>query len=162
MELNMIVNNAPVSLEIASDALLLDVLRDKLGLHSVKRGCETGDCGACTVLVDGLPVDSCIYPAFRAEGKTILTVEGLGTPEDMHLLQKTFRERLAVQCGFCSSGMLMSAKALLDHIPQPTEDEIRAHLSGNLCRCTCYQKIVESIQEVSRIGSEVAHGNTDI
>ena len=162
MELNMIVNSAPVSLEIASDALLLDVLRDKLGLHSVKRGCETGDCGACTVLVDGLPVDSCIYPAFRAEGKTILTVEGLGTPEDMHLLQKTFRERLAVQCGFCSSGMLMSAKALLDHIPQPTEDEIRAHLSGNLCRCTGYQKIVESIQEVSRIGSEVAHGNTDI
>lgn len=162
MNLSMTVNGNDVSLQIEDDALLLDVLRDGLGLHSVKRGCETGDCGACTVLVDGQPVDSCIYPAFRAEGKSILTVEGLGTPENMHILQETFRKRLAVQCGFCSSGMLMTAKALLDQIPNPTEEEIRAHLSGNLCRCTGYQKIVESIQEVSQVSSEVQHGNTDI
>lgn len=162
MNLCMTVNGNDVSLQIEDDALLLDVLRDGLGLHSVKRGCETGDCGACTVLVDGQPVDSCIYPAFRAEGKSILTVEGLGTPENMHILQETFRKRLAVQCGFCSSGMLMTAKALLDQIPNPTEEEIRAHLSGNLCRCTGYQKIVESIQEVSQVSSEVQHGNTDI
>lgn len=162
MNLSMTVNENDVSLQIEDDALLLDVLRDGLGLHSVKRGCETGDCGACTVLIDGQPVDSCIYPAFRAEGKSILTIEGLGAPENMHILQETFRKRLAVQCGFCSSGMLMTAKALLDQIPSPTEEEIRAHLSGNLCRCTGYQKIVESIQEVSQASSEVQHGNTDI
>lgn len=162
MKLSMTVNEKAVSLEIEDGALLLDVLRDQLGLHSVKRGCETGDCGACTVLVDGLPVDSCIYPAFRAEGKSILTVEGLGTPGNLHILQKTFRERLAVQCGFCSSGMLMSAKALLDQISHPTEAEIRAHLSGNLCRCTGYQKIVESIQEVSHGTVEVDDGNTNV
>lgn len=162
MKLNMTVNGNAASLRIREDALLLDVLRDGLGLHSVKRGCETGDCGACTVLIDGQPIDSCIYPAFRAEGKSILTVEGLGTPENMHILQETFRKQLAVQCGFCSSGMLMTAKALLDRIPNPTEEEIRAHLSGNLCRCTGYQKIVESIREVSQSVSEVRHGNTDI
>ena len=162
MKLSMTVNEKAVSLEIEDGALLLDVLRDQLGLHSVKRGCEPGDCGACTVLVDGLPVDSCIFPAFRAEGKSILTVEGLGTPGNLHILQKAFRERLAVQCGFCSSGMLMSAKALLDQIPHPTEAEIRAHLSGNLCRCTGYQKIVESIQEVSHGTVEVDDGNANV
>lgn len=149
MMLHFVVNGKETQLEVADGDLLLDVLRDRLGLRSVKRGCETGDCGACTVLIDGLPVDSCIYPAFRAEGKHILTVEGLGTPGNLHPLQKNFRELLAAQCGFCTPGMLLTAKALLDRYKSPSEEEIRQHIYGNLCRCTGYQKIVEAIQKTS-------------
>ncbi len=149
MMLHFVVNGKETQLEVADGDLLLDVLRDRLGLRSVKRGCETGDCGACTVLIDGLPVDSCIYPAFRAEGKHILTVEGLGTPGNLHPLQKNFRELLAAQCGFCTPGMLLTAKALLDRCKSPSEEEIRQHIYGNLCRCTGYQKIVEAIRKTS-------------
>ena len=149
MMLHFVVNGKETQLEVADGDLQLDVLRDRLGLRSVKRGCETGDCGACTVLIDGLPVDSCIYPAFRAEGKHILTVEGLGTPGNLHPLQKNFRELLAAQCGFCTPGMLLTAKALLDRCKSPSEEEIRQHIYGNLCRCTGYQKIVEAIRKTS-------------
>ena len=160
MTVHMTVNGREEAVEIAEGAILLDVLREQLGLHSVKRGCETGDCGACTVLLDGQPVDSCIYPAFRAEGKTILTVEGLGTLGNLHPLQKNFKELLAAQCGFCTPGMLMTSKALLDQNPHPTQEEIREHIYGNLCRCTGYQKIVEAIEETAAQMGEETHAET--
>lgn len=158
MLLQFTVNGQETEVEVPGGALLLDVLRERLGLHSVKRGCETGDCGACTVLVDGMPVDSCIYPAFRANGKHVLTVEGLGTPGNLHPLQENFRQLLAAQCGFCTPGMLMTSKALLERYPSPTREQIRAHIYGNLCRCTGYEKIVEAIEKTAAERQEAEHG----
>ena len=124
---------------------LVEVLREELGLTGVKVACDTGDCGSCTVLIDGKAVKSCLMLAPQARGKEITTIEGLATEEGLHPLQEAFIEHFAVQCGFCTPGMILKAKSLLDESPDATEDEIRAGLSGNLCRCTGYVKIVEAI-----------------
>ena len=125
--------------------VLRDVLRDELGLTGVKEGCTTGNCGACTVLIDGRAVKSCLVLACQAVGKDILTIEGLGRNRELHPLQQAFIDRFAVQCGFCTPGMILSAKALLDENPNATEENIKHSLHGNLCRCTGYVKIVEAI-----------------
>ena len=130
---------------VEPDDLLVDILRDKLRLTGAKLGCGTGDCGACTVLIDGKPVNSCLVLAVSSEGQSILTVEGLGDADNLIPLQQSFIENGAVQCGYCSPGFLMVAKALLDENPRPTEEEVRAAISGNLCRCTGYVGIVRSI-----------------
>jgi len=128
---------------------LLQVLRNKLNHTEIKEGCGKGDCGACTILLDGIPVDSCLVLAYQAEGKKILTVKGLGTLEKLHPLQKKFIEKGAIQCGFCIPGQLLSAKALLENNSRPSKEDIKRALSGNLCRCTGYKKIIEAIEEAS-------------
>ncbi len=147
--LRMKVNGRPVEIKVDPAWTLLRVLREKLGLTGTKKGCEQGDCGACTVLLDGKPVNSCLVLALQAEGKEVETIEGMGTAENLHLLQKSFIQNGAVQCGFCTPGMLLSALALLRKNPKPTVQEIRRAISGNLCRCTGYAKIVKAIQGVS-------------
>ena len=134
---------------------LAEVLREELGLTGVKMACDTGNCGTCTVLIDGKAVKSCILLAQQAKGKSITTIEGLATEEGLHPLQETFIEHFAVQCGFCTPGMILKAKSFLDENPAASEDEIRSGLSGNLCRCTGYVKIVEAImaaQEKMKLG----------
>jgi carbon-monoxide dehydrogenase small subunit len=129
---------------------LLDVLRTRLGLTGAKEGCGTGQCGACTVLMDGRAVTSCLMLVADAVGHEITTIEGLAPPGRLHPLQEAFLKHGAVQCGFCTPGMLLTAKALLEHNPDPTDEEIRAALAGNLCRCTGYRKIVDAIRAVAR------------
>jgi carbon-monoxide dehydrogenase small subunit len=129
---------------------LLEVLRDNLGLTGTKRGCDEGDCGACTVLLDGKPVAACLVLAIEARGKDILTIEGLATNGKLHPLQDAFIKYGAIQCGFCTPGMILAAKALLDRNPRPTKDEIKEAIAGNLCRCTGYIKIIEAIQAVAQ------------
>ena len=128
---------------------LLDVLRDKLGAKEVKNGCGKGDCGTCAVILDGKAVNSCLTLALQANGKEITTLKGIGTEEKPHPLQKSFVEHGAIQCGFCTPGMIVSAKTLLDQNPKPSREEIREAISGNLCRCTGYKKIVDAIQETA-------------
>lgn len=149
VSLTMTLNNEEVTIEVGPDALLVDVLRDQLELTGTKEACGEGECGACTVLLDGEPVTSCLVPALKAQGREVMTVEGLASGGELHPLQKAFIEHGAVQCGYCTPGMLMSAKALLDQNPHPTEGEIRQAISGNLCRCTGYVKIVEAIGAAS-------------
>lgn len=129
---------------------LLDILREELGLTGVKAGCEEGECGACTVLVDGKAISSCLTLGPQVQGKEIVTIEGLEGENELHPLQKAFVDHSATQCGFCTPGMILSAKALLDKNPHPTEEEVRIALSGNLCRCTGYIKIVESVLAASK------------
>ena len=148
--LTMKLNGEEVTVQVKPSALLVEVLRDQLELTGTKVACGEGECGACTVLLDGKPVNSCLVPALKAQGREVLTVEGLAALGELHPLQKAFVEHGAVQCGYCTPGMLMSAKALLDHNPNPTEDEVRLAISGNLCRCTGYAKIVEAIQAASQ------------
>ena len=145
MKINFILNEKEVSCEISPEMTLLTVLKERLHINSVKRACLQGECGACTVIVDGKAVNSCLVPAALIEGKKVETLEGLGTLKEMHPLQKAFAESGAFQCGFCTSGFIMSAKALLDKNPSPTEEEIRYGLAGNLCRCTGYVKPVEAL-----------------
>ncbi len=143
------INNREYELAVEPNETLLDVLRDRLGLTGTKAGCNTGDCGACAVLIDEKPVNSCLVLAVRAEGFRISTVEGLAEGEELHPLQEAFLEKGAVQCGFCTPGMLMSAKGLLFENPHPSKNEIQVALSGNLCRCTGYVKIIEAIESVT-------------
>jgi carbon-monoxide dehydrogenase small subunit len=145
MKLEMTLNGESVNWEIAGHERLLDLLRDK-GYFSPKRGCENGECGACAVMVDGKTVCSCIYLAGLAQGRDVMTVEGLGTMEKPHALQEAFVELGAVQCGYCIPGMLLSAKELLDREPNPKEPEIRSSLEGHLCRCTGYMKQFEAVK----------------
>jgi aerobic-type carbon monoxide dehydrogenase small subunit (CoxS/CutS family) len=145
------INNELVSLEVESHWTLLRVIRDELRLTGTKEGCGEGDCGTCTVLVDEKAVNSCLILAVDADGKAITTIEGLAQGTELHPLQKAFVEKGAVQCGFCTPGMILSAKALLDENPHPSEEEIRSALSGNLCRCTGYVKVVEAIRSVSEM-----------
>lgn len=139
------VNNRIFEVQAKPNATLLSVLRDQLDLTGAKCGCGTGDCGACTVLLDGEAVRSCIVPVKNAVGKQIITIEGLARGSELHPIQRAFVERGAIQCGFCTPGMILAAKALLDHNPNPTEDEIRAAIRFNLCRCTGYARIVEAV-----------------
>ena len=134
-------------MEIKSNQTLLEMLRNDLGLNGTKEGCGTGDCGACTVLLDGKPVNSCLVLAADAHGRSVTTVEGLEKDGKLDPLQEAFVEEGAVQCGFCTPGMLMAAKGLLDENPGPTEGEIRRGITGNLCRCTGYVRIVRAIQK---------------
>jgi aerobic-type carbon monoxide dehydrogenase small subunit (CoxS/CutS family) len=144
ISLRVNVNGDPKTWQIAPGDLLLDVLRRE-GYFGVKRGCETGECGACTVLLGGKPVNSCLVFAAQAEDCHVLTVEGLAEGGKLHPLQEAFLDHGAVQCGFCSGGMLLSAKALLDRQPQPSEQEVREALAGHYCRCTGYRKPVEAV-----------------
>jgi len=143
------VNGEVYEIAIQPWRTLLEVLRD-IGLTGAKRGCDEGDCGACTVILDGKPVASCLVLAIEAQGKDILTIEGLAEDGQLHPIQSAFVEHGAIQCGFCTPGMILSAKALLDKNPRPTEEEVRKGISGNLCRCTGYAKIVEAIMAVSQ------------
>ena len=139
------INGEQVEIDVEPRETLLQVIRDKLNLMGTKEACGMGECGACTVLMDGKPVYSCLILAMEAEGKDILTVEGLAEGEKLHPLQEAFRDYGAVQCGFCTPGMLLTAKALLDENSQPTEKEVRTAIAGNICRCTGYVKIVEAV-----------------
>ena len=143
------VNGTAVEREISDDRTLLMFLREDLGLTGTKEGCGEGDCGACTVLVDGKSVNSCLYPALLADGCRIITIEGIEKDGALSEIQASFIRHGAIQCGFCSPGMIVSAEALLLRNPDPTEQEIRRGLSGNLCRCTGYQQMVDAIQEVA-------------
>jgi carbon-monoxide dehydrogenase small subunit len=143
-------NGHEVSAEVESHKMLLQVLRDRFELTGVKEGCGQGECGACTVLVDGINVDSCLYPVFEVDGKSVVTIEGLiGEGNALHPIQEAFIEKGGVQCGFCTPGMILSAKALLDENPDPDESLIKRGISGNLCRCTGYVQIVESIKQAA-------------
>lgn len=144
--LMFLLNSKPVDLYIEPHLTLLQVLRDQLSLKGTKEACSTGDCGACTVLLDGEPICSCLKLAVEVEGRQVLTVEGLGTEDTLAPLQKAFIEMGGLQCGFCTPGMLMSATALLMKNPHPTEAEIRSALTGNICRCTGYDKIIRAVQ----------------
>jgi carbon-monoxide dehydrogenase small subunit len=144
------VNGQQVFLEVDPDELLVDVLRDRLGLKGTKTGCRAGECGTCSVILNGRVVTSCLVPVMKADGGKIITVEGLEKDGELHPLQKAFVEKGAIQCGFCTPGMLLSAKNLLDQNPKPTIQEIKTAISGVLCRCTGYQKIIHAIHSTSK------------
>jgi carbon-monoxide dehydrogenase small subunit len=144
------VNGELRSADVPPETTLLKMLREDLGLTGAKLGCDVGDCGTCTVIVDGESVNSCLMLAAKANGRDVTTIEGLANSSELHPLQKSFEELGALQCGFCGPGMLMSAKNLLDKNPNPSVPEIRDALSGNLCRCTGYTKIIEAIQDAGR------------
>ncbi len=147
--INLKVNGQSYALQVDAKELLLDVIRERIGLTGTKEGCGTGECGACTVLIDGEPVNSCLYLAVRAEGKDILTIEGLGELSNLHPLQQAFIDNGSVQCGFCAPGMLLSAHALLMRNANPSEREIREGIAGNICRCSGYVKIVAAIKQAA-------------
>jgi aerobic carbon-monoxide dehydrogenase small subunit len=155
VEISCIINGKEIKTSVQPELLLVDFLRDNLGLTGTKRGCGVGECGACTIIMDGRTVASCIVPAAAADGAEILTVEGLSDGDKLHVLQRAFIDHGAVQCGFCTPGMLLSAKALLDTNPTPTREEIRVAISGNACRCTGYSKIVDAVESVAKQGGEV-------
>jgi len=146
--INFILNGQKISAAVSTDRLLVDFLRDDLNLTGTKKGCNVGECGACTVIIDGNTVNSCMVLAATVDGSEITTVEGVGKGE-ISALQQAFLDYGAVQCGFCTPGMLLSAKALLDKNPHPTRKEIETAISGNLCRCTGYKKIVDSVEAVA-------------
>ena len=144
-----LVNGGEYEVIIEPHVLLIDVLRDKLGLTGTKYACGAGDCGACTVLIDGKPSFSCLTLAVTAKGKSILTIEGLAEGNELHPIQQAFVDKGAIQCGFCTPGMILSAKALLDENPEPTREEIESALAGNLCRCTGYVKILDAVESAA-------------
>jgi carbon-monoxide dehydrogenase small subunit len=148
-QINVIVNGESYQMEVPAHRTLLDFLRQDLELLGTKSGCETGDCGACTVLLNGKAINACLVLAIEVDGQEVLTVEGLAPGYELHPLQKAFIEHGAIQCGYCTPGMLLSAKALLDEIPRPTEEEIKEALAGNLCRCTGYYSIVKAVMAAS-------------
>ena len=153
------VNGEEFEVPVAPTDFLVDVIRERIGLTGTKKGCGIGDCGACTVLVDGEPVLSCLTLALSCEGRQVTTIEGLAAQGELHPVQRAFVETGAIQCGFCTPGMILSAKALLDRVPNPTADQIRAGLAGNICRCTGYVKILEAVQHAARLaGKEWSRG----
>ncbi len=155
MNLSFYVNDRPVHLDTAPDRRLLDILREDLHLTGTKEGCAEGECGACTVLLDGEAVHSCLTLALHLEGRHVTTIEGLAASGELDILQTAFVEEIAIQCGFCTTGMIMSAKALLLKYPDPTEEEIRIALSGNICRCSGYVQIVRAVDRAARELREV-------
>lgn len=144
--LKFTLNGEPIEITVSPDDMLVDVLRDKLELTGTKKGCGKGECGACTVIINGEAVNSCLVPAMKTMGANVETIEGIGSPEKFHPVQETFMDLGAIQCGFCTPGMIMSAKALLDKTTSPTSKEIKRSLSGNICRCTGYVKIEEAVR----------------
>ena len=149
--IDITVNGQPRQLQVAAHETLLEVLREKLDLKGTKQGCDNGQCGACTVLLNGRPVNACLTLAVRADGRSIQTIEGVSDGQQLHPLQEAFIAEHAVQCGYCTPGMIMSAKALLDRDPQPPPGKIREALSGNICRCTGYTKIVKAVERAANM-----------
>ena len=147
--LAMVVNGQPVSLDVQPNLTLLDLLRNRLDMKGAKRSCDLQVCGACTVLVNGKAVSSCTYLAFEARNTTVLTIEGLADGERLHPLQQAFVDNAALQCGFCTSGMILAAKSLLDENPRPTVSEVKDYMNGNICRCTGYKKILEAVLDAA-------------
>ncbi len=146
--IKLTVNDREYEKAVEPNMTLTDFIRYELGLTGTKKGCETGDCGACTVILGGVPVNSCLVLAVQANGRKVETIEGLDSEDGLHPVQDAFVEKGAIQCGFCSPGMILSAKNLLDENPSPDDSEIRGAISGNLCRCTGYQKIIDAIKSV--------------
>jgi carbon-monoxide dehydrogenase small subunit len=149
--INLTINGDPYELLVEPRKTLLSVLRNTIGLTGAKESCSTGDCGACTVLSDGKPVTSCLVLAVSANGKAITTIEGLASEGELHPIQRAFVEKGGIQCGYCTSGMILTAKALLDENPDPTEEQIRRYLAGNICRCTGYNKIVQAVTYAAQL-----------
>ena len=161
MELKFTLNGEPVTVDVAEDLSLLDLLRDGLGLTGTKRGCEIGQCGACSVIVNGLLTRSCVTPAREVAGGTVITIEGIHAPDGgPNDLQQAFLDHGATQCGFCTPGMIIAGEALLTHNLDPTREEIREAISGNLCRCTGYQQIVDAIAATADARRQAAEGGT--
>lgn len=151
-------NGEPRAFTVGEQETLLHVLREKAGLTGAKKGCDLGECGACTVIMDGRAVNSCCVFAVSADSKRVETIEGIGTEEHPHPLQQAFIDAGAIQCGFCTPGMIMAAKALLDRNPHPTKEEVRQAMSGNLCRCTGYEKIEQAIGMAAEVVARYAQG----
>jgi len=149
--INVRINGCPETHEVAANATLLEFLREDLNLTGTKEGCNEGECGACVVLVDDLAVNSCLMLAVEADGHDVTTIEGIGGAGNLHPLQKAFLQHQAVQCGFCTPGMIMTALALIKQNPDPTEDDIRHALSGNLCRCTGYRQILDAVKDAANV-----------
>ena len=149
------VNGNPAQVAVDPRETLLEVLRDELQLMGTKEGCSNGNCGACTVMVDGVSVDACITLGMEVEGRKVLTVEGLASPDKLHPIQQAYIDQAGFQCGFCTPGFIMSTLHLLERISEPTDHEIRLHLAGNLCRCTGYDKILRSVHAAARMMQEV-------
>jgi len=147
--IKFVLNGKSVQIDVPPHWTLLRLLREKLGFTGTKEGCGIGECGACTVLLDGMPVNACLILVLKVDGREVQTVEGLGSRESLHPLQQSFIDHGAVQCGFCTPGILMSSKALLDRNPHPNRDEIKEGISGHLCRCTGYHQIIEAIEAVT-------------
>jgi carbon-monoxide dehydrogenase small subunit len=156
--IKLTVNGQKYELSVPLHRTLLEVIREELGLTGTKEGCGLGECGACTVIMDGKTVNSCLVLAVEADGKNIITIEGLAKGDKLHPIQKAFIDHGGFQCGFCTPGMIMSAKALLDANPHPTEEEIRQGISGNFCRCTGYTKIIESIKAAAEDREGASYG----
>ncbi len=149
-EISFTLNGSKVSVTVEGHHRLIDVLRGPLGLTGTKEGCGKGECGACTVIIDGQAVNSCLYSALEVEGKSVVTIEGLKGPKnELSVIQRSFVDHGAIQCGFCTPGMIMSTKALLDDNPEPTDEQITEVLLGNLCRCTGYVQIVEAVKKAA-------------
>lgn len=149
-KIRLTVNGQDHEVTVEDSEILVDVIRHRLGLTGTKKSCETGECGCCTVILDGCAVNSCLILAVEADGSSIMTVEGLGQNGELHPLQEAFIKMGAIQCGFCTPGMLMATKALLDRNPMPSEDEVRRAITGNLCRCTGYVKIVAAVLQAAQ------------
>jgi len=149
VKISCTINGRMVEKTIAPNQTLCDFLHDENGLTSVKKGCDTGECGACTVLLDGKPVTSCLILAPSVHGRSVTTIEGVSSGNELHPVQEAFIKMDAVQCGYCIPGMILSACALLEEIPEPSEEEIKRYLSGNLCRCTGYQQQIEAVKAAS-------------
>lgn len=153
-DITLNVNNNEYTLQVKPSATLLDVIREDLGLIGTKEGCGEGECGACTVLMDGLAVNACLILAAEANGKHIITIEGLADGEKLHPIQQAFVDIGGMQCGFCTPGMILSAKVLLDRNQNPTDEEIKKALEGNFCRCTGYTKIIQSVKTAAQMLKE--------
>ena len=147
-KIRLTINDELYEVSVEPYKTLIDIIRDDIGLIGTKKGCGTGDCGSCTIILDGKPINSCLILGVEVDGSNILTIEGLRKGEELHPIQKAFIEHGAIQCGYCTPGMIISAKALLDNFPNPTEGQVKMALSGNLCRCTGYKKIIEAIMNV--------------
>ena len=151
MDIRLTVNGSQHALSVPPETTLLGLLRNQLGHTGAKLGCDVGDCGACTVIVDGKPVNACLMLAGQADGREILTIEGLASREQLHPIQRAFEEHASLQCGFCGPGVILSAKALLDENPDPSRQEVRDGLAGNLCRCTGYTKMIDAVLHAARV-----------